>query len=106
MKGIGVLSAVIGMILYKVMSNYYGDSGPKLVMYACVSISLAAIISLVLMKHFLAAFLLSMIGLPVVVMAIGMYFDNVLVGFGGVILLFIMSPIVIKIAPYLAKYKK
>jgi len=65
-KGIGVLSTVIGMILYKVMKNYYGESGPELVMYACVSISLVGVMSLVLMKHFLAAFLLSMIGLPVV----------------------------------------
>jgi hypothetical protein len=106
MKGIGVLSAVIGMILYKVMSYYYGDSGPKLVVVVCMSISLSAIMGLVLMKQFAAAIFMFMIGLPVMIGAIGMYFDNLLVMLGGVILLFIILPIAIKIAPHLAKYKK
>jgi hypothetical protein len=104
MKGIGVLAAVIGMILYKVMSYYYGDSGPKLAVVVCVSISLSGIMGLVLMKQFVAAVFMFMIGLPVITGAIGMYFDNALVLFGSIILIFIMIPIAIKIAPHLAKY--
>ncbi|MFD3158371.1 hypothetical protein ACFIJ5_16220 [Haloimpatiens sp. FM7330] len=106
MKGIGVLSAIIGMILYRIMSYYYGDSGPKLAAYIAISIFLLCIISLVLMKYFLVAFLLIIIILPEAIIVIGMHFDNILVVITGIVLLLIMIPIMIKVTPYLTKYKK
>ena len=105
-KGIGVLSAVIGMILYKVMSNYYGTSGPKLLVYVCVSLSLGAVISLLVMKEFTAAIFVSMLVLPLVVGAIGIYLDSLITVVGSIILLFVMLAIIFKLLPYATNYKK
>ena len=105
-KGIGVLSSVIGMVLYKVMSHYFSASGPKIVVYVCVSLSLGAIISLIVMKEFIAAIFVSMFVLPLVVGAIGMYLDSLIVVSGSIILVFVMLAVIFKLLPYFAKYKK
>ncbi|SHH28541.1 hypothetical protein [Clostridium grantii] len=106
LKNIGILSTIVGMILYNVMGNYFGVSGQKLVMYVGMSICLLILLGLVLMKEFVAAFFSLIIILPVVVMATGMYLDNALVVGVGIILLFILIAVGYKILPNFSNGKR
>lgn len=96
-KSIGILSAIVGMILYKIIGSYFGVSGQKLLMYGIVSICLLITIGLALMKQFMAVAFCLTIVLPLVMASIGMYLDNLLLVFGGIVLLIIMIFVVLKI---------
>ena len=70
---------------------------------AALSISLLALAGIVYKKKYLAALgSLSMV-LPLVLMTLGIYLDNIYLAALGLVLMFVLIPIMIKILP---KYKK
>lgn len=100
---IGVLGVLFGRILNRVVYRYMGDKGSNIAFAISLAIVFSAILILVVMKYYMAAIMSSIGSIPLIVGGIGLYLNNMdLVGL-GILLIFIIFPILIKVIPKLKK---
>lgn len=94
---IGILGVLFGRILNRVLSSYFGDKGSNIAFAIAGAIVFGAILILIAMKYYMAA-ILSVIGsIPLIVSGIGLYLNNMdMVGL-GILLIFIIYPITVKV---------
>jgi len=100
---LGVLVVLLTIRFSRVMVGKYGENVRIKIMVAALVISVLALVGIIYKKKYLAALISLSLILPLVVMTIGMYLDNIYLGAFGFGLMFILIPIMIKILP---KYKK
>lgn len=103
-SSIGIFAVFFGFWLSRDVVEKYGPSGRTVIMAICTGVVFVVIIILAVIKKFLWAvlFLLSY-GVPGITMLLGLYLNNFIIMVGGLILIFAMIPVVIKVAN---KYKK
>lgn len=106
MPFLGTIGVLLTIRFSRVMVGKYGENARIIIMVVALLISLLALVGIVYKKKYLAALgSLSMV-LPLVVMTIGIYLDNIYLGALGLGLMFALISIMIKILPKYKKYKK
>jgi len=97
MSMIGIFGVLFGRILNRVLSNYFGNKGSNIAFAISGAIVLCVILILVIKKYYIAAVLSVIAFIPLIVAGIGLYLNNMnIVGF-GILLIFIIYPITIKV---------
>lgn len=101
----GILGILLGRIVSRVLESYYGNKASNIVVSASVVIVFCVILALIIMKHYIAAILLLIMVIPLIIGGIGLYLNNMLVASAGVLLIFIIYPILLKVIPRLKHFK-
>lgn len=103
LKGLGVLGVLVGIILSRVLGSYYGDNARIAIMTAVIVLLLIIVAILFIKKYTIAGLAFLSITVPIIIIALGMYKDNLYLVGGGLILFFVTLVILIK---YLNSIKK
>jgi hypothetical protein len=94
---LGVFGVFIGIVLSRFAVAKYGGSARAIIMIAVMAISILCLLGIIYSKKYLAALgTLSMI-VPLAIMTIGIYLNNMYLGAFGFGLIFILVPIMIRI---------
>lgn len=94
---IGIIGVLTGRILNKVLPNYFGNNGSNIVVIIAELVVICGFLTLIVMKLYKAAIITSVMVVPVIIMGIGLYFDNMDIMGLGLLSFFIMSPILLKV---------
>ncbi len=100
---IGASVGLLGVLLSRALSEKYGNDIRIMISGIAVTIGIVIVSFLFFMKQYVTGVILAMMFLPVVIGFIGLYLDKSYLVNIGIILIFIIMPIIIKIAP---KYRK
>lgn len=92
---LGILGVLLGRILNRVLPNYFGNNGSNVV----IAISAASLVYLIILAsvkgYYRGAVQLFVMSIPMFVAVMGLYVDNMdLLGL-GILLVFIIYPIMI-----------
>lgn len=100
---IGVLGVLLGRVLNRVLTTYVGSNASNIVVAASIAIVFCVILLSVVMSQYFIAIMLFIMAIPLSVSGIGLYLNNMdLVGL-GILLIFIIFPILIKVIPKLKR---
>lgn len=106
LKPLGILVVLSGMSLSKYMGSKYGVNGRIAAGISGLVIAFIAIIILICMKEYSAALLSIFVLVPLIVILIGIYLNNVYVVLAGVILLIVFMKMIQKLLPRFSKRRK
>lgn len=96
---IGIFGVLIGRVLNRVLTTYVGSNASNIVVAASITIVFCVILLSVVMSHYFTAIMLFIMAIPLIISGIGLYLNNMdLVGL-GILLIFIIYPILIKVIP-------
>lgn len=87
---------LIGRISNRVLSSYFGDKGPLGAMFTIVILFFIYDLYLLVSRRFIAALTIFVIAFPLIIIFIGMYIDDLVVGACGLGSIFIVYPLLIK----------
>ena len=105
-KNIPKMGAAVGLfsiLIIRALSEKYGNNARIMIGGISVIIVIGIILFMLCMKEYVLALLLLGMMLPCIIAFIGVLLDNIYIAGAGIVLLFIIIPIIVKIAP---KYKK
>jgi len=94
---IGIIGVLTGRILTRVLSNYFGSNGSNIIAVVSGTIVFCGILALIAMKLYKAAIITGVMVVPMIIMGIGLYFDNMDIMGLGLLSFFIMTPILLKV---------
>lgn len=100
---IGASVGLFSVLISRVLSERYGNDARIMISGIAVTIGIVIVSFLFFMKQYVTGVILAIMFLPVVIGFIGLYLDKSYLVNIGIILIFIIMPIIIKIAP---KYRK
>lgn len=101
---IGVVGVFFGLQLYRQLADRYGDKSGVIIVGICFAGIFIITISLIFMKKYLGALCCALgFDLPLFIAFIGIYLDNIIIMCSAIASVFIMVPVVTKVAN---KYKK
>jgi len=100
---IGASVGLFSVLLSRALSEKYGNDIRIMISGIAVTIGIVIVSFLFFMKQYVTGVILAIMFLPVVIGFIGLYLDKSYLVNIGIILIFIIMPIIIKIAP---KYRK
>lgn len=95
---LGIFGVLFGIVLSRFMVDKYGEDSRILMMFGLSLVALVLVLIIVYKRKYFEALLMLFIILPVIVMTIGMYIDNIYFASVGFVLIFIIAPIMVKIA--------
>lgn len=87
----------------KFMVGKYGENVRIIIMVGALSISILSLTGIVYKKKYFGALMSLSLVVPLAIITIGMYIDNLYFASFGFVLMLILIPVTIKILP---KYKK
>lgn len=96
---------IVGRIASRILTNYFGLDGHNIVGTVAAGIVFCSIIWLFITRQYFWALVSMVVSIPLVIGLTGMYLDNTHIMDIGILLVFIMYPILIKIIPKLKKDK-
>lgn len=100
MKGksitLSLLGVLIGRILNRILSNYFGTNGPLALVVTIVALFLCCDLYLLITRRFFAALVIFIFMSPLLIGFIGMYIDNYTILGCSIGSIFIIYPIFIK----------
>lgn len=97
MPALGGIFTLMSIIFTRYIVSKYGENSRIIIMAVSVGISIISFIGIVYSKKYLAALWVLLMLIPLVVMTIGIYLDNIYISSIGFLLIFILIPIMIKI---------
>jgi len=100
---IGASVGLFSVLISSVLSERYGNDARIMIGGISVIIGISIILFMLCMKEYVVALILLAMMLPIVIGFIGLYLDKSYLMDIGIISIFIIMPIIIKIAP---KYRK
>ena len=100
---LGFCGIVIGLVISRFVVDKYGANTRIIIMFVALMISIFSVIGIIYKRKYLGALYMLSIVVPLLIMTIGMYLENVLIGLIGLGSLFILIPIMVKVLP---KWKK
>lgn len=101
---IGIILIFISMRISSALTAQYGNNARVIFASVALSVSLLALIFIIYKKKYLEAVAVLFMILPGFVIFIGIYTNNIYVTACGLLLIFIIIPIIIKVFPkYLKK---
>ncbi|SMC26744.1 hypothetical protein SAMN02745134_02923 [Clostridium acidisoli DSM 12555] len=102
-KYMGIAGVIIGMIFSKILGSYFGNDVRIILMSFSIVCVISVILYLVLNKSYKVAIMFFLMLIPLIIGFLGIYFHNIYLVFGGLILFFIISIILLQ---YLKKLKR
>jgi len=99
----GALIGLFSILIIRALSEKYGNNARIMIGGILVIIGIGMILFVLCMKKYSLALLLLGVMLPSIIAFIGVLLDNIYIAGVGIVLIFIIMPIIAKIAP---KYKK
>ncbi|ERK30591.1 hypothetical protein [Clostridium intestinale] len=93
---LGALLVLVSILFTRLMVNKYGEASRLIIITVALIISIIGLLGIIYTKNhriILGAFMMI---LPLIVMTIGIYIDNLYVSGIGLLLIFILIPIMIK----------
>lgn len=100
---VGVL---IGLILNRILVNLYGNNGRSILVAVCLMIFLIVWGYLIFAKLYMGALIFSLVGVPIIIMSVGIFLDKLLFVLGGLVLTFAGVLIMKKYAPKIMENHK
>lgn len=101
-KYIGIIAVLFGIYSSKFIVAKHGEDSRSLIVYGALFISLLGLAGIIYTKKYFAAIACISMIIPLIVITIGTYLNNPNLSGIGLILLFILIPIMIKT---LSKYE-
>lgn len=98
-----ILGVLVGRILNRVLSSYFWNNGSTIVVAVSGAIALCVILIIIARGHYKSAIILFIMAIPIFIIGIGLYMDNINVVELGIISVFIIYPILIKVLPKLKR---
>lgn len=105
MTSIGIIAVLLGIFISRILTARYGNNGRVIVASIALGISVCALLFIALKKMYTEAIVLLFLVLPAVVVFVGICKDNIFITAAGLLLVCIVIPIIIKIAPRYLKRK-
>ena len=103
MPSIGILGVLLGRILNRVLTDYFGNDSSNIVAAVCIAIGFCIILLLIAMKQYFTATMLFIMEIPAIIIGIGLYLNNMdLLGL-GILSIFVIYPLLIKVIPKLKR---
>lgn len=100
---IGIFGVLLGRILNRILISYFGNNASNIVVAISIAVVFCVILLSVVMAHYFTAIMLFIMAIPLSVSGIGLHLNNMdLVGL-GILLIFIIFPILIKVIPKLRR---
>ena len=97
MGSIGILGVLLGHILNRVLLDHFGNKASNIIVAVTVAIVFCIILLLIITAHYFAAIVILIMEVPLIISGIGLYLNNMdLVGI-GILLAFVIYPILIKV---------
>jgi len=87
---IGILGVLLGRILNSVLSRYVGNNSSNIILSVALTIFLCVILFLLISRYYIVAILLLIIGSPIIIANIGLFFNNKWLEGIGILLFFIV----------------
>jgi len=103
MPKIGAAVGLFNILIIRALSEKYGNDIRIMIGGISVIIGISIILFMLCMKEYVVALILLAMMLPGIIAVIGVWLDNIYIMGSGIVLLFIIGPILIKIIP---KYRK
>ena len=100
-----ILGVFVGNIFNQVLTSYFGSDISNIIVGLAISMVLCSILTLFIMSQYFAAIIMSVLAIPVVVMGVGFYLDNMELQSFGFLALVIICPILTKVIPKLNRKK-
>lgn len=100
---IGASVGLFGVLMSRALSEKYGNNIRIMIVGISVIILISILLFTLSMKEYILVLLLLGMILPAIIIFIGLWLDNIYIAGAGIVLVFIIMPIIAKIAP---KYKK
>jgi hypothetical protein len=97
MPWVSAILAVISVFFSKYIVSKYGEDSRVIMITVVLVAAVVVVIGIIFTKKYLATFIVSMMMMPVVVGAIGIYIDNLYICAAGILLIFIIAPIMLKV---------
>ncbi|AOR23452.1 hypothetical protein [Clostridium taeniosporum] len=93
---LGGILTIIAIIFTRYIVSKYGENSRIIIVTVALCISIIGLIGIIYSKKYLAILWALAIAIPSIVMAIGIYLDNIYISSVGFLLIFILIPIMIK----------
>lgn len=101
-SSLGSVGVLLGLVISRFTVIKYGVNARSIILFTILTVCMLCEILLIIRREYIIAVCsLSMI-IPLVLITIGVYLDNVIVDFIGIGLIFILIPLMIK---FLKRYK-
>ncbi|GKX68624.1 hypothetical protein [Inconstantimicrobium mannanitabidum] len=94
---VGILGVLLGRILNRNLTSTFGNSASSNIVFVLCSIIFLILLIQLIRRKYKEAIAIFLMLIPVILMGVGMYYDNLIIGFLGLILLVAILPIVRKI---------
>lgn len=104
-NNIGVVGVFSGIIISKLLGNYFSLNAEKTVVMGIVLMFLLLVAYMAIIKKVAVALFMFIAFLPLIVSFIAMYFDKLYIGMGGILSFIIIIPILMKIVPRFVENK-
>ncbi|MBM7868547.1 UDP-N-acetylmuramyl pentapeptide phosphotransferase/UDP-N-acetylglucosamine-1-phosphate transferase [Clostridium pascui] len=88
MPVLGAIFTLMSIVFTRYIVSKYGENSRIIIMAVAVGISIIGFIGIILSKKYLAALWVSLILIPLVVMTIGIYLDNIYIFYRGFIIIY------------------
>ncbi|MPN41315.1 hypothetical protein SDC9_188858 [bioreactor metagenome] len=103
MSSIAILGVLVGRLLNRVLTHYFGNNASNLIVAICLAVVFGAILLSIVMKQYATGIGMFVISIPLLIEGIGLYLNNMdLVGL-GILLIFIVCPIMMIVIKRLRK---
>ena len=96
-KFIGGILVLLTILFTRIMVSKYGEKSRVIIITLALLISIIGLIGIIYTKKYMIALGAFMMILPLVVMTIGIYLNNLYISGIGFLLIFILIPIMIKV---------
>lgn len=94
-SSICILGVLFGRFLNRELTHYFGNNTSNIIVAICLAVIFCVILLSIIMKQYITGIGLLVLSIPLIIEGIGLYLDNMeLVGF-GILLIFIICPIMI-----------
>jgi hypothetical protein len=100
---IGIIGVILGRIVNKLLSSYFGDNSSNVVVAISVAIAFVVILLAIAMAQYFIVIMMFIMTIPLTISGIGLYLNNMYLMVGGIVSIFIIYPILIKIIPKLRR---
>ena len=96
---LGILGVLVGRIIERVLSQYFGKNSVCIFMAVIGSFLLCLVVSSIIKKDYIEAIKTFLIAIPSVISVIGMLLNNIYMMIAGVLFIFIVCFVIIKFVP-------
>ena len=90
---ISILGILVGRILNRILSSYFGVNGPLALVFTIVALFMVCDLYFLIRRRFFATLVIFIFVLPMLIGFIGMFMDNYAILDCGIVSIFIIYPI-------------